>query len=63
MRNQENPVKLTKNGKSPEEDNISSELYTYATEQFKMRLLQFLHKTSTKNCTANEWKNAAAIPV
>jgi hypothetical protein len=34
-------LKLTKNGKSPGEKNINLELYTYAPEQFKMRLLHF----------------------
>ena len=38
----ENVLKLTKNGKTPGQDNINSELYKYAPEGFKLRLLQFL---------------------
>jgi hypothetical protein len=34
-------LKLTKNGKTPEQDNINSELYKYAPEKFKLRILQF----------------------
>jgi hypothetical protein len=60
----EKNLKLTKNSKSPREDNINLELHTYAPEQFKMRLLQFLNNTSTKkNCTANEWRNVVAISI
>ena len=46
-------LKLTKNGKSPGEDNINSELYKYAPEEFTLRLLQFLHTIYTKNCIPN----------
>jgi len=34
----EKTLKLTKNGKSPGEDNINLELYTYASEQFKIEI-------------------------
>jgi hypothetical protein len=36
-------LKLTKNGKTPGQDNINSELYKYAPEEFKLRLLRFLN--------------------
>jgi len=38
----EKALKLTKNGKSPGENNINSDLEKYAPEEFKLRLLQFL---------------------
>jgi hypothetical protein len=38
-------------------------LYKYTPEEFKMRLLQFLNNTYTKNCTQNEWRKALLIPV
>jgi len=38
-----------KNGKSPE-DNIDSEFYRYAPEEFKLRFLQFLNNIYTENC-------------
>ena len=41
----EKVLKLTKNGKTPGQDNINSELYKYAPEEFKLRLLQFLNNT------------------
>jgi hypothetical protein len=43
----ERALKLMQNGKC-------SELYKYTPEEFKMRLLQFLNNTYTKNCTQNE---------
>jgi len=36
-------LKLKKNGKSPGEDYLSSELYKRAPEEFRMGLLQFLN--------------------
>jgi hypothetical protein len=54
---------LTKNGKSPGEDIINSELYTYAPKAFKQRLLKLLNNIYSKSTTPNEWRNAIAIPV
>ena len=34
-------LKLVKNGKSPGEENINSELYKYVPEEFKLRLLKY----------------------
>jgi hypothetical protein len=56
-------LKLTKNGKCPGKDNINSELYKYAPEEFQVRLLQFLNNINTENCIQNEWRNAIVIPV
>jgi len=39
----EKVLKLTKNGKTPAQGDINSELYTYAPEELKLRLLQFLN--------------------
>ena len=44
----EKVLKLTKNSKTPGQDNINSELYKYAPEEFKLRLLKFLKKKSTE---------------
>ena len=53
-------VKISKNGKTPAQDNINSELYKYAPEEFKLRLLQFLNNTRIyrENRIPNEWRNA-----
>jgi hypothetical protein len=52
-------LKLTKNCKSPGEDNINSELYKYAPEEFKfkLRLLKFLNNIYTENQIQNEWRS------
>jgi hypothetical protein len=42
-----------KNGRSPGEDNINKELYKYASEELKLRLLQFLYTIFTKCCIPN----------
>jgi len=51
-------LKLTKKGKSSVQDNINSELYKYAPEEFKLRLLQFLNNIYRENRFPNEWRNA-----
>jgi hypothetical protein len=56
-------LKLTKNGKTPGQDNIDWELYKYAPEEFKLRLLQFLSNIQRKNCIPNEWRNAVISPI
>jgi hypothetical protein len=54
---------LTKNGKSPGEDNINSELCKYAPKEFEQRLLKFLNNIYPKSTTPNERRNAIVIPV
>ena len=56
-------LKLTKNGKTPEQDNINSELYKYAPEELKLRLLQLLNNIYRENRIPNEWRNAVIIPI
>jgi len=56
-------LKLTKNGKTPGQDNISSELQKYAPEEFILRLLQFLKNIYRENCIPNEWRNAIITPI
>jgi len=50
-------------GKTPGKDNINSELYKYAPEEFKLRLLQFLNNIYRENRSPNEWRNAVITPI
>jgi len=59
----EKALKLTKNGKPPGQDNINSELYKYAPEEFKLRLLQFLNNIYRANCIPDEWRNVVITPI
>ena len=59
----EKVLKLTKNGKITEKDNINSELYKYAPEEFKLRLLQLLNNICRENRIPNECRNAVITPV
>jgi len=51
-------LNLTKNYKTAGQDNTNSELYKYAPEEFKLRLLQFLNNIYSENRIPNEWRNA-----
>ena len=55
--------KLTKNGKTPGQDNINSELYEYTPEEFKLKLLTFLNNVYRENYIPNEWINAVITPI
>jgi hypothetical protein len=59
----EKMLKLTKNCKSPGQDNINSELYKYAPEEFKLRLRQFLNNIYKENHIPNEWRNGVITPI
>jgi hypothetical protein len=59
----EKVLKLTKNGKSPGQDNINSELYKYAPEELKLRLLQFFDNIYRENRIPNEWRIAVITPM
>jgi hypothetical protein len=54
----EKAPKLTKNGKTPGQDNINSELHKYAPEEFKLRLLQLFNNIYRENRIPNEWRSA-----
>jgi len=56
-------LKLTKRGKTPGQDDTNSELYKYATEEFKLSLLQFLNNIYRENCIPSEWRNAVITPI
>ena len=45
----EKVLKLTKHGKTPGQDNINSELYKYAPEEFKLRVLKFFKQYIQRN--------------
>jgi hypothetical protein len=49
--------------KTPGKDNINSELYKYAPEAFKLRLLQFLNNMYRENCILDEGRNAVVTPI
>ena len=58
---QKKTLKLTKNGKSPGEKYINSELHKLAPE-FRLRLLEFLNDLY-KKCIPTESRDASVIPV
>jgi len=47
-------LKLATNGKTTGQNNINSELYKCAPEEFKLRLLQFLNNIYRENRIPNE---------
>jgi hypothetical protein len=56
-------LKLTKNGKIPGQDNINSELCSYASKGFKLRILHFLNNIYRQNRTPDEWRNEVINPI
>jgi len=56
-------LKLTKNCKTPGQDNINSDLYKSAPEEFKLRLLKFLNNIYRENFIPNKWRNAVITPI
>jgi hypothetical protein len=55
--------KLTKKGKCPGHGNINSELYKYAPDEFKLRLLQCFNNIYRENRIPNEWRNSVITPI
>ena len=56
-------LKLTESGKTPGQDNINSELYKYAPEEFKLRLLHFLNNMYRESSIPDKWRNAVISPI
>jgi hypothetical protein len=52
-----------KNGKASGEDSIPSELYKYASEKFKTRLLKILNDTYVSGKTPTEWNCVIVLPI
>jgi hypothetical protein len=59
----EETIKNLKNVKSPGEDNVSSELYKYASVNFKLRLLNFLNNIYANGTITRELNNATVVPI
>jgi hypothetical protein len=59
----EKVLKLTKNGTTPGQDNINSELYKCTTQEFKLRLIQFFNNIYRESRIPNEWRNAVITPI
>jgi hypothetical protein len=56
-------LKLTKNGKTPGQGNINSDLRKYAPEEFKLKLIKFLNHIYRENCIPIEWRNVFITPI
>jgi hypothetical protein len=59
----EETIKNLKNGKAPGEDDVSCELYKYASVNFKLRLVNFLNNIYTNGTIPREWNNAIVVPI
>jgi hypothetical protein len=59
----EETIKNLKNGKAPGEDDVSSELYKYASVNFKLRLVNFLNNIYANGTIPREWNNAIVVPI
>jgi hypothetical protein len=58
-----NALYLTKNSKRTGEDIINLELFKYAPEYFKVRLLLYLNNMYKINCIINEWGIVIVIQI
>jgi hypothetical protein len=59
----EETIKNLKNGKAPREDNVSSELYKYASVNFRSRLVNSLNNTYANGTIPRGWNNAILVPI
>jgi hypothetical protein len=46
----------------PQDKKTLTQLFKYAPEEFKLRLLQFLNNIYRENCMPNEWRKAVITP-
>ena len=56
-------LKTAKNAKAPGEDGIPTELYKYASGEFKRRLLEFLNRMYQEEKVPEDFKTAIVIPL
>ncbi|HYS62000.1 MAG TPA: reverse transcriptase family protein [Gemmatimonadales bacterium] len=56
-------LKAAKNAKAPGEDGIPTELYKYASGEFKRRLLDFMNRLYREEKVPDEFKMAIVIPL
>jgi hypothetical protein len=49
--------------KPQEKITFNSEVYKYAPEEFKLRILHFLNNIYRENRIPNEWRNAVITPI
>jgi hypothetical protein len=59
----EETIKNLKNGTAPGEDDVSSELYKYASVNFKLRLVNFLNNIYATVTIPRKWNNAIVVPI
>ena len=56
-------LKTAKNAKAPGEDGIPTELYKYASGEYKRKLLEFLNRMYQEEKVLEEFKTAIVIPL
>jgi hypothetical protein len=53
----------TRNGKASGEDNLNSELYKYASQEFKLKLLKCLNEIYITGQITQKWRNGIEISI
>lgn len=59
----EEALRKTKNAKAPGEDDLSAEIYKYASFNFKRRLLKFYNNIWKTERIPEEFRNAVVVPI